>query len=417
MKRSRYLDVLRGIALLGILPVNIVLFGLPFGAYEDPDYVTGGTLRERIAFHATSFFFEFKFVTLFSLLFGVGMVVMRERANATGRSYRRVMLRRLLFLWLFGILHAALVWDGDILSYYAPLGLLVFWTSRWDSARLKKIGVALIALPAAVMLVLAGLAPFVPAIERGWQTIDNPPDPGPLERPATESWGAFWAGMENWGSEFETQVRRDGTFLQITIVRFFSWFLGFLFWGIYMVWRIGGLFLLGMAWTKEGWLLSPGDHRAKFRRLALLGLACGLLLEGGSSLLGRLAPDTASWGLAGTFGHYAGSLGLAAAYAGAVGLLLARWPKSRAFVPFEAVGRTAFSNYLLQSILCTTLFYSYGFALFGSLGRAELWGVAGCVWAIQLAVSPLWLSRFRIGPFEWIWRSLTYWKPQPWRSS
>jgi uncharacterized protein len=181
---------------------------------------------------------------------------------------------------------------------------------------------------------------------------------------------------------------------------------------VLLPWGALGRMLLGMGLVKLG-VLSAGRSRQYYRPLAVLGYASGLLLTA-SGLLDLFRhgyrPIDAPWGeLLFELGVVPVALGHAAVVmllykAGAQGWLAPR---------LAAVGRMALTNYLAQSLLCTTLFYGYGLGLFGRVGRVGLWGVVLAVWALQLLASPAWLRRFRYGPAEWLWRSLTYWRWQP----
>jgi uncharacterized protein len=397
VERRRYLDVLRGVALLGILPVNIGTFALPFSVEDEPCYMVEGSLSETVAWHVMRFFFEYKFITIFSALFGVGMVLMLERSDAAGRSHGRVMLRRLIALWAFGVLHATLVWHGDILSYYAPVGLLLCWMARWPERRLLLCGLVLVVLPIVGMgyTGMGYTAPHTMAASSFARIADEAHELDPTA---------------------ETETYRHGSFAEITRIRTKEWIADFMEWGYYFIWRIAGLFLVGMGLARGGWFLRPEANRTRFARLALVGLAAGIPLEALSSFAVEREGESASLEAAAELVQYVASLFLSGGYAGVVGLLVAGGVP-RALRPFEAVGKAAFTNYLFQSFACTTVFYSQGFGLFGMLTRVKLWEVVAAVWAVQLVVSPLWLRWASIGPVEWVWRSITYWKWMPLRAA
>lgn len=410
-ERVRYLDVLRGIALLGILPANLPSFGLPVTTAGDAHYASGGTAGV-VAFHVTRFFFDYKFITIFSLLFGAGIMILRGRAEAAGRSFPRVILRRLGALWLFGVAHAVLFWFGDVLAYYALTGLVLCWASSWSPDALRRAGITLVLVPVLFMAALVPVLHLVqndPAVRPFLDEIKAAGGDGFVAGSTTGSWEEFFRSLEHWGPAFETEVMGQGSFLRITVVRTATWVFGVFAWGFYFAWRIAGLFLLGMAWVKSGWFVRPAGHLDAFRRMIVVGLAAGIPLQIVSSAL-ELADLPPAGAMLAELAQYTGSLGLAAAYAGIVAWIVVRHGTARWLVPFEAIGRTAFSNYILQTVLCTTLFLSYGFAMFGRLDRAQLWIVVAGVWSVQLLVSPWWVARFRYGPLEWVWRAATYWK-------
>ncbi len=404
-ERVRSLDVLRGVALLGILPANIPYFGLPAAL---------GRVDRGFAYHATRLFFDYKFITIFSLLFGVGIALQRRSAERSGRSFGWTMTRRLLVLWIFGIAHAVLLWYGDIVSYYAPLGLLLFWASGARPRRLAIAGSILIAIPIVGMGTVAPLISLRPdRPPASWLSATEVPrgDAAAARRAVHGSDREFLEALQPPGPELERAVFREGSYGRVTIFRAVLWIGGLFEWGWYIGWRIAGLFLLGMALAGTGWLSAPVD-RGRVLRVAAIGMAVGLPLHVGSSFLAGTAPVSTARDLWAELLLYAGSLASAAAYVALVGLATAGGVP-RVLRPLEAIGRTAFSNYLLQSLLCTLFFYSYGLARFDTLDSLDLWLVVAAVWAVQLVVSPLWLSAFAAGPVEWLWRTLTYWRFQP----
>ncbi len=389
-ERSRYLDILRGVAILGILPVNIAFMALPVErATSDGDLAAGVDLSAAIA---TRLLAEYKFVTLFSVLFGAGLVLLRERSTAG------TLVRRLLVLWVFGALHAVLLFFGDILCYYALLGLIAVWAWRCRAASLAWTGAVLIALPAVVLLV--AIAALGALGEPSWapELFAPPPSP-PRPVPAPRSWGEFGQGLMEWSPAFQEAVFRGGTFLQASALRALMWACGALVLGPYWGWRTLGLFLIGMALARSGWFLRPAEHRDRFRRLASAGFGLGLPLEIAGAFVNSDAMVPA---LSGELLHYVGSLGMAAGYAGGVGLLVGRLPRV-----LEQAGRAALTNYIAHSAVAMILFTGAGLGWYGRLGHASLLGVVAAVWAFNLALSALWMSRFRLGPLEWLWRSAT----------
>jgi uncharacterized protein len=380
-ERSRFLDILRGIALLGILPANIPFFGLPlWDASEGAEPAEGGSW---VAWHATRFLVDYKFITIFSLLFGCGMAVIASRAFAVGRPFRALLARRLGVLALIGIAHGTLIWYGDIVAYYGLLGLTVFWFAAARSRWTAIIGALLVLVPVPFLGAWAVLTQIVPELS-GEDDYDWQP----------------------WTAEEEARVYSEGTFAEMLRMRVLSWLFGWVFFGFMFSWRIVGLMLLGMAMVNAGWFLRPADHRRAFARLAGWGLALGIPVQAAANFLAEM--EGPSFEALAELAQYLGSLGMAAGYIGVVGLVVARFGASRLWSPFEAVGRTAFSNYLLQSALCTGLFYAWGLGLFGALNRVQLLLVVAGVWALQLAVSSVWVRAFRFGPVEWLWRWATY---------
>ena len=415
--RSRYLDVLRGIAILGILPVNALSFGLPTVFQQAVPAVAGASWWDAAAHAAIRFLVQYKFITLFSLLFGVGLGVMRRRADAQGRPWAGPITRRLVVLAVVGVLHATLVWHGDILWHYASIALAAFWAAGTRPRVLAWLGVGVLSLPVVVML---GILPLAAVAANTPELRDALQDSGASivsdgAAAATGSWGEFSTAAMTHDPEFEIAVFRDGSFGRITALRALQWAVTVLAVFVYYGWRLLGLFLIGMAWAGDGWFLRPAENVVRFRRMAIWGAVTGVPLQLLAALFDSAEGGSFAVSVAGELAMYVGSLGIAAAYAGLVGLAVARWPVARWTRPFENAGRIAFTNYLFQSLVMTTLFYSYGFALFGSLGVAQLMGVVAAVWVAQLALSALWLRWFATGPAEWLWRTLAYRRAEPFR--
>jgi uncharacterized protein len=418
-ERVAAVDVLRGVALLGILAMNIVAFAWPFAGYEDPHYSGGADLANRLAWLINAVLFQDKMMSLFSMLFGAGLVLMSTRAAARGARLQGVYYRRIFWLLIFGLVHSYLIWAGDILVYYALCGLWLYFFRTASPRLLIALGAALIGFACLLVLALtlfAGFAERTAAEVAAAEVAGQSPD----------QWQVVIADIWNDGmkSFFRTEpqeVEKEITMYQrgsyIEIVRqrapdmLMFQITSFPF---YFLWAVGGRMLLGMGLMKLGVFAAARSWRF-YIGLAVAGYGCGLLLTAwgiGDLLWHDFEMIEAPWG---TFAFGLGTVPVALGH-GAVVMLVCQadmlpWLTHR----LAAVGRMALSNYLLQSLLCTTLFYGYGFGLFGKMDRVGLWGVVLAVWALQLVVSPLWLQCFRYGPAEWLWRTLTYWRVQPLR--
>ncbi len=381
------IDVLRGFALLGILVVNIQAFAMPTPALFNPTAygdLEGGNLAVWLA---TRMLAEQKFMGIFSMLFGAGIVLMAQRAEPGGGG-RRIHYRRMSLLAGIGLLHAYLLWAGDILFLYAVCGMLVYPLRRQPPGRLLLLGTALLAVASAYSIASGLSLPYWPEELRASVTAE-------AWRPTAAVRGEELAAYR--GGWLEAQPLRSAQALE------FQTFL-LLTWGL---WRAGGMMLLGMALFRFGAFGASGSarlHAALIAGAAVIGFplqAYGLWLDfaGGWPL--------ASLFLGAQFVYWPSvvvSLGYVSAVMLACRTAALRWVT----VPLAAVGRTALTNYLLQTILCTTVFYGHGLGWFGSVDRVGQSGVVAAVWAIQLAASSLWLRWFRFGPAEWAWRALTY---------
>jgi len=394
-ERIEALDVLRGFAVLGILAMNIQSFAMVSSAYLNPttwDDLSGANF---LVFAASRLFADLKFMGTFSLLFGAGIVLFSARAEAAGRPAGPLHYRRMFWLWVIGLLHGYLLWSGDILVAYATCGAVAFLLRRCRVRTLFTLAILLLCVPT---LTYGALGLAVPHL---------PPE-------AKTGMLAFWnPGAEEIAKEL---AAFRGSWLDQMALRPLQTFAMqvFVFW-LYFGWRVGGLMLLGMALYKGGVVTAARSDRF-YRTMAGFGFAIGLPL-----IAWGLWRDVATgWTLAGSMylGHlwnYWGSLGVVAGYVGLVMLLVRRGAAPGLRRRLGAVGRMAFSNYLGQTVICTTVFYGHGLGLFGALERWHQAVFVLAVWALQLWVSPWWLARFRFGPLEWAWRSLTYARVQPMR--
>lgn len=392
------LDALRGFALLGILVINIWLFGMPTIASYNPALYGNFTGVDYAAWLISHVFFEQKFVTLFTFMFGAGIVLFLESKARKDQPGRRLHFARTFWLLVIGLGHAYLLWYGDILVLYALSGFLVVWVWRWRPRRQFLLG--------AVMYALSGVLYLLMGI--GYLAL---PEDGQAELEA-ELLAAFGAGFS---PEREIDIYQSGWLDQMAhrvpvALEFHT--IGFVFEAF---WMLGGLMIVGMALFKWG-IISNQRSTRFYRRLFVGASGIGLVLV----LAGVWAREAFAWEtmpvltLAFQF-NYWGAPFLAIGYLAGI-MLLCRWVQEGIVVhALTAVGRTAFSNYLLQTVLATTIFYGYGFGLFGELGRAELLGVVVSIWAVQIVLSVWWMNRFQFGPVEWVWRTLTYRRRQPMR--
>lgn len=386
-KRIESIDAIRGFALLGILVPNLMSFGWPAGAMFAPEEIIGDDPWTARGVWITEVFYLGKMMFLFATLFGAGVALYSRKfddPNAPAPLARGAWLwyRRCLVLLAIGLVHAFGLWYGDILVWYALAGMTVLW---W----VRRVRPAIL-LPIAIVLYMGGVL-----VSAAWMQLGIHMS-GPevmLGDPAGEL-AAYRAG---YAEGFSHRV--------VSLVTVYVFYLPT------FLPSLVGIMMGGIALLKSGWLegARPARHYALF---AIASLALGLTLTLSVRTLIYTYVDAlpaATWM---SFAQLCGvplSLGYAAAIiwctkAGALRPIL------RAL---EAVGRLALSNYLLQTLLCTTYFYGYGLGRFGSVGYPELFAVAAVVWIVNVVFSLLWLRWFRFGPAEWAWRSLTYLRPQP----
>lgn len=394
-ERIETMDVLRGFALLGILLMNIEGFVGPL-----MESVTGVNPRfsgaDRWMDTAIYVLVQGKFITLFSLLFGMGFAVMLERARSRGGSGVTLYVRRLLALLGIGLAHAILIWSGDILTTYALLGfLLLLFFRNTKVSRLPKWGIALFVVPLALpwlMALFGAMAQHDPQAAAEW-------DKGMAAQ--ARQIAALIAG--------ERQAYGAGDYMQATAQRAAdtATMLTFLpFFGITLL----GVFALGAWFVRSGTIRDPGSRLPLFRKLLAAAFLIGLPLM----LWSAWTHPTHSFsgisfgGAAAQTAAQIANLLMCLGYFSAIVLLMQR-PAWRARLGWVApAGRMALTNYLMQSIICTLVFYHYGLGFFEQLPR--LWQplFVLAVFVAQVLLSRWWLSKFRYGPMEWLWRWLTY---------
>lgn len=388
--RIHNLDMLRGWAILGILAVNAISFAWPveLTMAEAPPPVDM-TRADLIGMWVTDVFFSDKMRTLFTMLFGVSIfLVGGERSDPTRG---KVLVRRLLWLGLFGALHGALLWYGDILLHYAYCGLLVMLMRSWSAKRLLWVG-GLVTLLWGVVATLAmwGMANLPP--EMAEQMAANRPTANPESiTAAVEVFRSGWpagliANLKSWAM---FQLMASPFLIPITVP----------------------LMMVGLGLFKSGYLSGRAPMWSYLLVLLTGGANLALFAYWGwqEAMAGEGADPTG--GLAAAAGGMAPLITL---FYATLLILMVRFglkPLTRIFVP---VGRMAFTNYLTQTLIMVTLYYApWGLMWFGTHSPVEMWQVVGAVWIAQLIWSPLWLSVFRMGPLEWLWRCLTYGRMVP----
>lgn len=400
--RIAALDIARGIALFGIFMVNIQFMTQPLTAmYEDIGETQG--FMAAVVHYLTRTLFESKSYPLFSMLFGMGLVLMHDRAKASGRPFAGVYIRRLLLLLFMGFAHAFLLWYSDILVYYACLGLIVMWFAPLRPKAMLWIAVVLVAISAVwasginyLFIALGGEEEAAPVKASGFNEFIELLVSGELEAgPESPAWGAG-----------ETDAIKNGPFANAVGMRMINWFAGTLFWlfGYAIALHVSAMFLLGAAILRSGALRDPAWAK-RFMRLGLLvGLPGSVLAVWMSESQGMLSTRAAlSTGVTHLFGPLIslGYLGVAMWLAqSAAGTWLVR--------AIAAAGSTALTNYLLQTVIVAALAQHWGLGWFGDVSRIQMLWIVLAVYALQLIISPLWLSAFGMGPMEYLWRCGTY---------
>lgn len=375
------LDFLRGVAVLGILTMNVVAFAWPSAVYFGPR-VPGGpapSWGNDVVFLIQFVLFDGKLRGLFTLLFGASMILFVERAWERGEEGEAVQGRRLAWLALFGLLHYYLLWWGDILFLFAACGLMVIFVVDWPVKRLA--------------LLAAGIFAF----QTVWRTVEWWPEDGaqPLRAVAPE----IARNLGPWQDHVWHMLTRQ-TLAPLNEVQAYGP-------------ETIPLMILGMVFMRTG-MLSGRWERARLQRWAICGVAIGLVLTLPiAAWLWFEAFDPPLTVLAGLGLALPGRLAMTIGYAAALVLASRRFASTPIGERLIAAGRMAFSNYIATTLVMTALFQGWGLGLYGRLSRPELTIVVALGWVLMLAWSRPWLARYRQGPLEWLWRSLTYWRVQP----
>ncbi|MBL8152842.1 MAG: DUF418 domain-containing protein [Anaerolineae bacterium] len=355
------LDVLRGFALFGVLLVNMLDFS--GSALRTGTVGIRGSEFDQIIDVAVVFLAVTKFYLLFSFLFGVGFAVQMRRMESGQRPFVGFYLRRLVVLFVIGLAHSILLWDGDILRLYAIAGLFLLLVRRLSTPVL---------LGLAAVITLGGLAFFslVPNVDQFSEMLNTQ----------------------------AVQLYTSGSYADLISYRASQQFVLDIQIPMVLV-----MFLLGLAAGRSGWLDQPERYQPVLRRWWKWALPVGLL---GNVLLLVGYSTNAAWLI--SLGIHVGAPALSFIYLSAV---LLNAGKLRALAP---VGQMALTNYLTHSLVCTTLFYGYGFGWYDRLSPGLTVLLVVVIFAVQMVVSRWWMQPFRFGPVEWVWRSLTYGRIQPW---
>ena len=392
-ERIETLDVIRGFAVLGILVMNIQSFAMISSAYLNPTTIEGHEGSNYIIWYVCHLLADSKFLSIFSMLFGAGVVLMAKRQTDRGRRAWPLHYRRMLGLLVIGLVHAYLLWYGDVLVPYAICGALLFPLWRFSCRWLLIASTGLLLIGAAMVVFFGWSMSFLSEAElaevmSSWQPSAD------LIREEIDAYQGVWTK--------QFAHRAESSFFMEAFV--FPTMIG---------WRVGGLMLLGMALFKGGFL-SGARSRRLLASMMVLGLGFGLPLIA----MGIRANEQAGWTLqpsmfTGTLPNYFGSLLVAVAYIATMGLLMKSSLAKLLVTWLAPVGRMALTNYLMQSVICTTIFYGHGFGLFAKVDRVGQIAIVTAIWVFQIALSKIWMNRFRFGPVEYVWRCASYGQLSP----
>lgn len=398
------LDIVRGVAVMGILAMNIIGFAMPESAYWNPAAYGGSAGADLVTWTVNFIFVDGKMRGLFSLLFGASMLLVIERAGAKGENPQPVHFRRMVWLLVFGLIHFYLIWWGDILTQYALIGMLAYLFRKKPVSSLIKWAIALIVLEFLMMALLGA----------GFMAMSGKAAAPGASPETIQQWKEMQAGFGMLPPDklAENLALFGGSYPGLLAHRLDQWYMP-----LSMVFMMGpetlAYMLLGMAALKSGFLTGQWEM-GRYRRWALI---CYAISIPAFAVMAWLIIDSSFH--AATVA--AVSMGAATPFRpvmiiGHAALIIMLTRNGGALVArIAAAGRAAFTNYLGTSIVMTTIFYGYGFGLYGEVGRAEVYLFVLGAWALMLLWSKPWLDRYRYGPLEWLWRTLARGGKQPMR--
>ncbi len=384
--RIEVIDILRGFAIFGILLVNMFSFSNTSEVWGQGIHAWDSS-ADKIAVLLVQFLAEAKFYTLFSFLFGWGLALQLQRAQARGAAFAPIYLRRLAILLLIGLTHAILIWSGDILVTYALVGFILFLLRNRSDRTLAIIG--LIAFAFAIFIYTPGPATAIRAAYDG------------LVEPIRSS------GFTHGGDP--AQVYKFGSYADAVVRRWNDnkiGYMGMLYWAPYIL----SVFILGFLVSRKGVFQNLPDYLPKFRKLVWVALALGLLFNFAwvyTAAQPGSVPDEWVRFMRRSI-RTLGGFSMCVFYVSAIVLLVQnkRWHERLA--PLAPVGRMALTNYLLQSLVATLFFYGYGLGFYREFGPAFGLAFTILIFFGQIKFSAWWLDHYDFGPMEWFWRTLTY---------
>ena len=413
--RIQSIDTLRGVALLGILLMNIIAFANPFAAYLSPVADAADSGINLATFMTMDIFVEGSMRAIFSMLFGAGMLIFLNKPNSDPAEVKRLYYRRTLFLVAFGLFNAyVLLWLGDILYAYGMTGLLLYLFRDMPAKKLLQMSVAVL-----LLLTLVHSAGYYRASTLGSAVAEIEALPTATElteeqREVLLEWDAFLEEqfISPQLTEQQLQMMRSGYVTNlvnaapINLILQTVGLLGNSFWDAL------AMMLLGMAFMKWG-LFDGSRSLGVYGIMAIAGLGIGLPLNTWESIVFVSSGYDLAWSAFNRPTYDVGRLSLAIGYIGVVMVIcklgILRWGQ---FL-LARVGQMALTNYLSHSLICNFIFMGCGLGLAGQLERYQIYYVVLGIWLFQLITSPLWLHYFRFGPAEWLWRTLTYENAQP----
>jgi uncharacterized protein len=378
------LDMVRGFAVLGILAVNAMTFAWPYPVSYNPALQTGFDAAAAQGWQVMHVFFQDKMRTLFSMLFGASIFLIGGERSDKARG--KLLRSRLFWLALFGLIHGLAFWFGDILLLYAWTGLFVMLVRSWSARSLLIAGVSLNLICSGLYVGMMSLLAFVP--------------PEMMGKIGSEmGWPSDLSGLT------DSIAAMRGDAVSVTLYQMSQWLESAPAMLIFFLPATAALMMIGLGLFKSGFLAGRSPVWVYGLFIAAGAGSAWLIWQETASVIAGGFPIVET--LTKPYNTFLAPL-VSLAYASLL-ILLARFGLKLILTPLACAGRMAFTNYLTQTLIMTTIFYGgRGLGWYGQIGWPEMWMVIGGVWAAQLIWSPLWLSVFSMGPLEWGWRCLTY---------
>ncbi len=429
--RINRLDVIRGFAVFGILVANIFIY-----AYSSNNIPFADSTLDRFTGTFLSLFVEGKFYALFCILFGMGLALQTRRAEYSGVQFTPVYIRRLILLFLFGLVHGIFIFSADILSFYALIAFLAFPFRKLKAGSLLKV---IVVVFSSGFIILGSYSRQHPGeiIPKGpnWQNII---DEKKLEASGANSGNSSLAGEKDTEDsltftllflvpgltgvtekelyEFmadEERIFKSGTLKEMILHRFVTYILvNMPLKIVFLGWWVLTLFLTGMYLIHKLFFVESKNLKHNYKKLAFSCLSGGFILQMAGGVSQMFAGSSILIIPVFVIGIFSGSLLMSLGYASVITLIHIKKSHSFLLSSFTSIGRLSLTNYIGQSVICGFIFNSYGFGFLGEIRVIYTLLLTIPVFLFQVIFSNIWLRFFSIGPAEWLWRSLTYWKVQ-----
>ena len=414
-QRIRSIDTLRGLALLGILLLNIITFANPFAAYFDPRVDGADSGLNLAVAMAVDIWFEGSFRAIFSMLFGAGLLIFIDKPSVDANVTKSLYYRRTVLLVGFGLFNSYfLLWAGDILYAYGMTGLLLYFFRDFPARKLAQF--------AALIFLLLGLLHTGQhinsrAIYAEYQTVASLPADSEIsadQQQILDTWDLFQRQQSAAPDQItgEIEARQGGYISNFLITAEINIVFQSVVFLINNLWDAGAMMLLGMAFMK--WkILDASRSMSFYLKMTAIGFGVGLTINTWEVVTYVSSGFEPFWAATARPSYDVGRMAMALGYIGLVMIICKLGILVWLRYALARVGQMALTNYLSQSLICNIIFMGFGFGLFAQLERVEIYYVVFGVWVFQILFSIYWLKHYRFGPAEWLWRSLTYKKKQP----